>query len=188
MIDDIRVRKFCDAYLSTFNATTAAVAAGYSAATAGQTGYKLLRKPEIQAYLAERRAAITTATDVSLADVVNELKKIAFADMRDVCEWGTKTVDLGNYVQIEAAYFDPKDSTTLSPAASAAVAEVSQGKAGLKIKLHSKTTALDMLMKHFGGYERDNQQKGDALARLIESAQGSPLPIASRQPKPEAEE
>lgn len=49
-----RVR-FVEEYLARGNATQAAVAAGYSAATANREGYRLLRHPEVAAELEARR-------------------------------------------------------------------------------------------------------------------------------------
>ncbi|RID91195.1 terminase small subunit [Gemmobacter lutimaris] len=42
-------RAFAKEYLIDLNATQAAIRAGYSERTAGQIGYELLKKPEIQA-------------------------------------------------------------------------------------------------------------------------------------------
>ena len=35
-----------------------------------------------------------------------------------------------------------------------------------KVKLASKHPSLDRLMRHFGGFEKDNQQKADAVANV----------------------
>lgn len=184
---EARHQKFADSYLINFNATKAAIDAGYSEATAGQTGYKLLRREDIQQYLAERRAALSASTGVTLERTIAELARVAFADMRDVLDWGVKPVQVADNLEIDMAYAEPKNSASLSPDVAAAVAEVNQGKAGFKIKLHSKTNALDMLMKHLGGYERDNTQKVDAITRLIESAQGRALPLGKKNTKDKPE-
>lgn len=181
---DARHEKFADSYLLSFSATKAAIAAGYSAKTATQSGYKLLRRPDVQQYLSERRATLAASTGVTLERVVAELSRVAFADLRDVIDWGARAVKVSDALTIDMAFAEPKDSDTLSPDVAAAVAEVSQGKAGFKVKLHNKTNALDMLMKHLGGYERDNSQKGDAIARLIEAAQGHALPLGRKKDKP----
>lgn len=38
------------------------------------------------------------------------------------------------------------------------------------VKLHNKLDALDKLMKHFGMYQKDNKQRGMALADDIIAA------------------
>jgi phage terminase small subunit len=52
-----RERRFVEHFMATGNATTAAIAAGYSKHTASQLGYRLLRKVQIQRAIAERTQA-----------------------------------------------------------------------------------------------------------------------------------
>ena len=56
---------FVREYLVDFNATQAAIRAGYSAKTAGQIGHELLKKPEVQQRLREfqQKAAEKTETE-----------------------------------------------------------------------------------------------------------------------------
>lgn len=49
-------KRFCDEYLTDFNATQAAVRAGYSKKTAYSIGEENLRKPEIKEYIEKRMA------------------------------------------------------------------------------------------------------------------------------------
>jgi len=65
-----RQEKFCQAYLISRNATSAAKEAGYSKRSAYNQGYELLKKPEIQQRLEELEEEYST--DV---DVVSELEK-----------------------------------------------------------------------------------------------------------------
>ena len=46
-------KRFCEEYLIDCNATQAAIRAGYSEKTAGSQAFDLLKKPEIQNYIAE---------------------------------------------------------------------------------------------------------------------------------------
>ena len=56
---------FVREYMADFNATQAAIRAGYSAKTAGQIGHELLKKPEVQQRLREfqQKAAEKTETE-----------------------------------------------------------------------------------------------------------------------------
>jgi phage terminase small subunit len=65
-----RQEKFCQAYLISRNATSAAKEAGYSERSAYNQGYELLKKPEVQRRLEELEDEYST--DV---DVVSELEK-----------------------------------------------------------------------------------------------------------------
>ena len=51
-----RQKAFADYYIQTGNATEAAIKAGYSEKTAYSIGNENLKKPEISAYIGERRA------------------------------------------------------------------------------------------------------------------------------------
>lgn len=81
-------RDFVDQYLIDLNATQAAIRAGYSAKTAGSQGFDLLKRPEIQDYLAERRADLQKRTDITQERVLQELAKLGFANMADYMKPG----------------------------------------------------------------------------------------------------
>lgn len=48
---NVKQKRFADEYLACLDASKAAVAAGYSKATAGQIGYQLLHRTSIKAYI-----------------------------------------------------------------------------------------------------------------------------------------
>jgi phage terminase small subunit len=52
----MKIQRFCEEYLIDMNATQAAKRAGYSEKTAHQSGYELLKKPEIRSYISNRVA------------------------------------------------------------------------------------------------------------------------------------
>jgi phage terminase small subunit len=56
--------KFCQNYILHRNATEAAKAAGYSAESAKNQGYRLLQNPEIKARIEELESELTTNVDV----------------------------------------------------------------------------------------------------------------------------
>lgn len=60
-----------------------------------------------------------------------------------------------------------KDTRHLSPRAAALYAGAKQTRDGIEVKMHSKLDALEKLAKHLGLYEKDNQQKTDPLASLL---------------------
>lgn len=75
-----RQRAFVDAYLANgFNATQAAIAAGYSPQSARTRGYDLVRNPDIRAHIDAHLEACGASRD----KVLQELTDLAFkADMR----------------------------------------------------------------------------------------------------------
>lgn len=77
-------RLFIENYLVTFNATKAAIAAGYSGKTAYSIGNENLKKPEIKAVIDKRVREIIAQTDDKRAYLINFWQEII--DKEDVSE------------------------------------------------------------------------------------------------------
>lgn len=132
---------FAAEYLLDFNATQAAVRAGYSEKTASSIGAALLRKAPVAGRIAALQAERARRVAVSADQVLTELAKIAFADPRDLMEWGPDGVRL-------------RDSASLSAEQAAGVAEVAEGSGGtLRLKKHDKVRALELIGRHLGMFK-----------------------------------
>ena len=146
-----RQQKFAVEYLVDFNATQAAIRAGYKPGGA-RNAWKLVRQPEIAKLLGKsleerRKRAIVTADRV-----LREYARIAFADIRRFAKWGPETVK----VRPVSAFTDDD---------AAAVAELSAGKGrSTRIKLHDKQRALDAIVRHLGLFD-PRHTAGDPKAR-----------------------
>ena len=68
---------FVEEYVKDFNASQAAIRAGYSKSTARQIGSKLLTKINIQAEIARKQEEIAARNDVSVDYVIQSLKTVA---------------------------------------------------------------------------------------------------------------
>lgn len=66
-----------------------------------------------------------------------------------------------------------KDTRYLSRQALALYAGAKVGKHGIEIQMHDKAAAMEKLFKHLGLYEKDNKQKTDPLAALMEGLRGN---------------
>ncbi|SIR32519.1 terminase small subunit [Pontibacter lucknowensis] len=134
-------QRFCLEYIKDSNATQAAIRAGYSSKTANEQGARLLANVSIQQEVQRLQKQVADETGVQVKALVQELAKIAFASVPDLLDPVTK---------------EPKPLDQLSAAERACIVEISEitGTTGItrKVKLHSKLTAIDMLMKHLGGY------------------------------------
>lgn len=73
-------RRFCEEYVIDWNATRAAIAAGYSENTASETGYENLRKPQIAAYIEEIQKDLEKLAGVSALRNIKALSEIAFSE------------------------------------------------------------------------------------------------------------
>jgi phage terminase small subunit len=146
--------RFVQEYLIDLNATQAAIRAGYSEKTARQIGQQNLSKPDIAKAIKSAMDKREQRTQVTQDQVVNELRKIAFADMRYLARWGKSPIDATS----EAA--DPNGlgvypvelipSEEIDEDIAAAISEVSLTQTGIKVKLHDKLGALEKLGKHLG--------------------------------------
>lgn len=133
-------QRFVDEYMIDMNATQSYRRAGYSAKsdrTAGVEGHKLLNKPKIQEAIQERRDAQQKRTEVTADKVINQLAKIAFADIKDFVTWDKE----GNVILKDA---DKVDGTLVNEISS------DPGEWGnkFKFKRNDQLKALELLGKH----------------------------------------
>lgn len=73
--------RFCEEYITDFNATQAAIRAGYSEKTAYSIGVENLKKPEIKNYIEKLREGIREKTEIKLDDIIEEACRIGFAEI-----------------------------------------------------------------------------------------------------------
>lgn len=139
---------FVAEYLADLNATKAAIRAGYAEKSARITASKMLTKANIQAAIEEAFQARIQRVEVTADQVVEELARLGFSDMRSFTKWGPDGVVL-------------KHSEDLDEDAARCVAEVSQtvtlGGGSIKFKLHDKKGSLELLGKHLGMFREAPQ-------------------------------
>ena len=75
--------RFIDEYIIDFNATRAAIAAGYSSKRANSQGVHLLSIPEIQAEVRRRKAEISAGLRISAERVLWEMAALGFSNIFD---------------------------------------------------------------------------------------------------------
>lgn len=83
-----RNEAFVHHYLESLNATQAAIKAGYSAETAGSIGSRLLKNVKVAAAIAQGMALRSMRTEFTQDQVLRELGRIGFSDMRQFVRWG----------------------------------------------------------------------------------------------------
>lgn len=131
-------KAFVDNYLIDLNASKAARKVGYSEKSTNVRGSILLAKDNIKSYVNEKMEERAKRTEITQDNVVKELAKIAFSDMKDFAVWNKNGVDL-------------IDSDLLGDESSA-IQEISSQSTefgnNLKLKFYSKLTALELLGRH----------------------------------------
>ena len=132
-----RLKSFIRHYVGRWNATQAALDAGYSPKTAYSQGQRLLKNVEVQAGIAAWVAEEEKRNAHDVHRIREEYRRIAFADLRDV-------------IQIEDGRVIATDTADLTRDQAAAIGEIAETKDGLRVKLNSKQAALDSLAKTYG--------------------------------------
>ena len=161
-------RIFVNCYLLEHNATKAAITAGYSEATAQSQGSRLLTnvmvKTAIEQGEAEVIAKVQADTGITLERTLREIAKGAFFDPRKFFR------DDGTPLPINEL-----DADTAAVLAGMDVVEEFEGTGERRVfigytkkyKLADRKGYLDMLMKHLGGYKKDNEQGAEAAAKAL---------------------
>ena len=145
-------QRFIDEYLVDFNATQAAIRAGYRKQNAYQIGSENLRKPKIQSEIARRQGDLQKRTEVSQDRVVKELARIAFVDASVVCV---------------------TDFDKLTDDQRAAIQGIKPTNFGWEIKLCDKIKALELLGRHIGMFADKLEVKGSIdIASVLAAARG----------------
>ncbi|MFD3271507.1 terminase small subunit [Paenibacillus dendritiformis] len=173
-------RIFVMEYLRDFNATRAAMAAGYSKKTAYSIGWELLRKPEVQAEIQRHKEALTGELGLDVRRVIAELMKIAFADISDVMEFGLHDVPLlddegkpvmngdGEVVYEKVNYVALKNAEAID---STVISEVKKTREGVSVKLHDKMRAIEKLERYLPYLTEEEKLKMDKMRAEIKVAE-----------------
>lgn len=134
-------RLFCIYYIKCFNATKAAMKAGYSKDSAGKIGYQLLGKTRIKTEIDRLKKNKLNRAMLSEDDIFQKYIDIAFADITDYLEFNSKEVQ-GEYGTYTKNTISLKDSDEVD---GSLISEISEGRDGIKIKLQDKMKALQWL-------------------------------------------
>jgi phage terminase small subunit len=155
---------FVREYLVDLNATQAAIRAGYSAKTAEEQGYQLLRKTSVQAAIQLGMDARAQSIEINATRVLKEIGRLAFFDPRKLLN----------------ADGTPKPIHELDDDTAAAVAGVEIVTKGnedlgyadiLKIKLADKSKNLEMLGRHLKLFtDKIEVDVGGELAQRMKEA------------------
>ncbi len=129
-------RCFVSHYMENFNPKVAALEAGYSEK---EDGSRLLRHPSVRKEIQDRQEELRDSSQISAARVLMEYARIGFADMGQFVTLGESN---DGVFDMSIKPLDQVDSAVIS--------EISNGRYGPTIKLHSKLKALDVLAKHLG--------------------------------------
>lgn len=160
--------RFVEEYLIDCNATAAAKRAGYATSTAEKQAQLWIGKtreesqyPEMFDALAARREELRKATQVSQERVIEEYRRIAFSDIRDLFTWDEERacyVPSDNLTDEQAAVVQSiKAKTTRTRRGRGEEAETEE-RIELEMKTYDKLRALNDLAKHLGMFGPDGSK------------------------------
>lgn len=129
-------QKFIDEYMLDLNATKAAIRAGYSPKTADSQGWRLLKKAEVVTRVEELKLQRSTKTLVDAEYVVSGLKEVANRCLQKapVMDWD----------------YEKKEFVQKTDA---------DGNGIWEFDSMGANKAFELLGKHAGVFEKDNNQK-----------------------------
>jgi len=141
---------FCEEYIIDFSPKNAALRAGFKESTAAEA-WEWIReenptKPEAKAYINKLIAERSKRTGITADRVLQELARIAFADI-------THAVNISDGMVL-------KDAAADDTAAIAAI-KIKKGRISEReVRMHDKTRALELLGRHIGILKESLQIEG----------------------------
>jgi phage terminase small subunit len=149
------------------------------AETASTNFSKIQQYKEVQDYIKEKYAFAKSNAEMTQKEIIKNLEAFAELDVTQICNYtdiectGFRMIENPNYdsedieskkhIEEEFKYYRRelviKDFKELNEIQRKAITSVKQGKFGIEIEFFPKVRAYDMLNRHKGVYEADNQQK-----------------------------
>lgn len=174
---------FCYEYLKDLNGTQAAIRAGYSVNTANEIASENLTKPNIQDFVGKLKSERVERCEITSDKVLKELAKIGFSDIRQFYGVDGQLKSI-HELEDEAAgavssikSYEEKLTTT-DPDAE----QIVQG-TNKEIRMHDKIKALELIAKHIGFFEKDNEQIKNITPPTPVIVYNSAPPLASSEDK-----
>lgn len=166
----LKQEQFCLEYIIDFNATQAAIRAGYSKKTSYATGHENLKKPEIVARLGQLRDERQARARKNGDDVIRELENIGFGRLGKVVKWNPTGMA---FLQDSDEIDDDTMASIESVEVTEIVSKTDDGNDMLKtkVKLHAKVPALNLLAKHhnlLNETKMDINHTGDITLNVVD--------------------
>lgn len=146
---------------------------------------RLRAMPSVAARIEQLMANGAAKTEITIARVLTEAGRIAFGDIRKVVSWRPEMVlveskeEGGHPTSALMSRVTVLDSATIDEDTAAAISEVSQGASGtLRIKMHDKKGALELIGRHLGMF------KDKVELTTKDGAPITPTIIISGRPEP----
>lgn len=163
-------RLFVDAYLISLNATQAAIKAGYSAKTAEEQGYQLLRKTSVASAIQKAMDKRAQKMEITAERVLTEIARIAYVDVSRAYD------EKGRLLPLHEMPEDVRRAIAGVEVAEERVDGVVVGEVR-KVKFWDKKGSLDLLGRHLKLFTdvlevKDVTPMADRMKQARERAKG----------------
>lgn len=167
-------KRFVIEYLKDFNGTRAYKEAyNCSDEVARRSASRLLTNVDIQKAIQEQSKKQLEEAEISVNDIINELKAIAFSKGTDYAQIVTKITNEGTEEEpkmIEYKTVELVDTKNLTENQKKAIACIKTNKYGISVETYDKLKALELLGKHLNIFsENINLNDNSKSTSLLES-------------------
>lgn len=115
-----------------------------------------MRKLEVQEKISELRFKQSKRTEITADRVLSELAAIAFSDRTEIAKITEK-----GFVE-----FTPTDK--LSSEVKKTISGIKEGKFGIEVATADKVKALELLGKHLGIFDKQEDKSADDAVRIVD--------------------
>lgn len=154
---DDRQEKFCREYLSDFNATRAARAAGYSDKSARVQASGLLTRLDIQDRIQELAKQIYEEVGDPIQRIILDLQMQAFGDLADFMEWSEDRIK----------WKDSKDLGHKTKMVQEVTETINSSGGSRKFKLYDRQKAQELLLRYYGVFKDANPVDGGTVTTRV---------------------
>lgn len=175
-----RRKLFAEALLSNGgNKTEAALAAGFSPATAGQQGSRLFKHVEVQHLIEQARSRVEHKAELGVDDLAKAIRTTLLFDPRALFNPDGTLRPVHELPPEVAANLTGIDVTEETITEGSGSKKKTVGKLRTaRIRWEGKSQARDQLARMLGAYEKDNRQRTDPLTQLLAELQGRRTALA----------
>jgi phage terminase small subunit len=158
-----RRRRFAEEYCVDFNATQAAIRAGYAPRGAHVTGCRLLTEPKIAETIRKLMEAATKRAGITVERTQQEIARIAYGDIRRLFDGDNRLRDVTTLDEDTAAMLGGLETEELWGETENAEGRTRREVIGLtrKVKMRDKLKALDQCMSLLGMHKTATPGTGE---------------------------
>lgn len=154
-----RQERFVDQYLIDLNGTQAAIRAGYSQRNADKIASQLLGNPRVSERIQQRMKKREQRTEITQDMVLQQLAKIAFADIKHTVEWDDGQIRIRPSAEVDGTIIAGISQTEI------------KGIISKEVKLNDRMKALDLIGRHLGMFKDNVSVNADVFIKFVDDIQ-----------------